>query len=234
MGEVAQTLRKHEFNIRPRGPFGIGFSLKIRHTPDPIRYYAEREVETPLKCERCTLDYAIYGLFAFCPDCGTHNSLQILSKNFEVISKLILLGEGADADVVSQLTTDALENAVSTFDGFGREVCRVAAPQCSDPAKAAAISFQSIEGARQRILDLFGFDFASKLTPDEWIHVVRCFKKRHVIAHKLGVMDVMYVQSASDPNAIAGRKVSVSREEIESLGRSLARIGEHLTKQLGL
>jgi hypothetical protein len=110
----------------------------------------------------------------------------------------------------------------------------VAASKSSDSAKAAAISFQSIESARQRVQDLFGVDLASPLTVDEWTHTVRCFKKRHVIAHKLGVMDAQYVQKADDPNAIAGRKVSVSKDEVESLGRSLGRIGEHLTKQLGL
>ena len=31
-------------------------------------------------------NYAIYGVFSFCPDCGSHNSLRILRKNIEVIS----------------------------------------------------------------------------------------------------------------------------------------------------
>jgi hypothetical protein len=85
-----------------RGAFGIGFSLMICHTPEPIpyylepiRYYVEREIETPLTCERCTLDYPIYGVFAFCPDCGSHTSLQILQKNFEVISSIGYSASGA-------------------------------------------------------------------------------------------------------------------------------------------
>ena len=236
MGEAAKQLKKHEFSIPARGAFGIGFSLKIRHTPEPIRYYAEREVETLLQCDRCTLDYAVYGVFAFCPDCGAHNSVQILTKNFEVISKLIRLGESADADtdVASQLVTDALENAVSAFDGFGREVCRVAASRSADPAKAAAISFQNLEGSRQRVQDLFGLDISTPLRPEEWAVVARCFKKRHVIAHKLGVMDEQYVQSAGDPDAVAGRKVRISKDEVQELGRLLARIADYLTAGLGI
>jgi len=113
MAEAAQQLKKHEFNIPARGAFGIGFSLKISHTPEPIRYVVEREIETSLTCDRCALDYAIYGVFAFCPDCGSHNSLQILRKNIEVISKLMRLGQDADADVAEHLISDALENAVS-------------------------------------------------------------------------------------------------------------------------
>jgi hypothetical protein len=102
-------------------------------------------------------------------------------KNIEVISKLVRLGQDADADVAEQLISDALENAVSAFDGFGREVCRVADPRSTDPAKASLISFQNIEGARHRVQDLFSVDIASTPTPGEWTHVALCFKKRHVM-----------------------------------------------------
>jgi len=82
-----------------------------------------------------------------------------------VISKLVRLGQDADADVAEQLISDALASAVSAFDGFGRDVCRVAGPRSIDPTRAAAISFQNIEGARQRVQDLFSVDIASPLTP---------------------------------------------------------------------
>jgi hypothetical protein len=29
MKEAAERLKKHEFDIKPKGPFGIGISLKI-------------------------------------------------------------------------------------------------------------------------------------------------------------------------------------------------------------
>jgi hypothetical protein len=234
MAEAAQRLKKHEFNFPAKGAFGIGFSLKISHTPEPIRYVVEREIETPLTCDRCTLDYAIYGVFAFCPDCGSHNSLQILRKNIEVISKLVQLGQGADPDVAEQVISDGLENAVSAFDGFGREVCRVAGPRSKDPTKAVSISFQNIDAARERLQDLLGVDIASPLTPGEWMHVTLCFKKRHVVAHRLGVMDEQYVRAANDPDAVVGRKVRLTRAEVENLNHLLERIGEHLTQQLSL
>jgi hypothetical protein len=234
MAEAAQQLKKHEFNIPARGAFGIGFSLTISHTPEPIRYVVEREIETPLTCDHCRLDYAIYGVFAFCPDCGSHNSLQILRMNIEVISKLIQLGQNADADLAEQLISDALVNAVSAFDGFGREVCRLAAPRSKDPTKATSISFQNIEGARQRVRDLFSIDIASPLTHGEWARVALCFKKRHLIAHKLGIRDEQYVRTSNDPHAVAGRKVRLAKADAEELSRLLERIGDHLMQQLGL
>jgi hypothetical protein len=63
-----------------------GVSLKVkRGTPLPIKYYREQKVETEVICENCTLRYAIFGVFGWCPDCGAHNSFQILTKNFELV-----------------------------------------------------------------------------------------------------------------------------------------------------
>ena len=58
--------------------------------------------------------------------------------------------------------------------------------------------------------------------------------KKHVIAHKLGVMDDQYVRTSNDPDAVAGRKVRLTKPEMDELNRLLGRIGDHLTQQLGL
>ena len=78
---VHQDLKALEFDHKPQGAFGIGFSMKVtRYGQHPIRCYREKELETKVTCDKCTLRFAIYGVFGWCPDCGTHNSLQILSK----------------------------------------------------------------------------------------------------------------------------------------------------------
>src|SRR5438874_4023162 len=65
---VHADLKSLEFEHKPRGMFGIGVSMKVsRSAPQPIRYYRERELETHVVCDHCTLRYAIYGVFAWCP-----------------------------------------------------------------------------------------------------------------------------------------------------------------------
>lgn len=70
--------------------------------------------------------------------------------------------------------------------------------------------------------------------PGEWTNVALCFKKRHLIAHKLGVMDEQYVRTANDPEAVAGRKVRLAKADVDGLNRLIGRIGDHLMQQLGL
>jgi len=217
---VHEDLKFLEFEHKPRGAFGIGISLKVKEsTPRPIRYYREKQLETEVVCDICTLRYAIYGVFGWCPDCGVHNSLQILTKNLELAKKELTLAESADKELANHLVGDALENVVSAFDGFGREICL---------QKAAEIRFQSLARARRRVHETFGFDFADALGPDEWDQACRVFQKRHLLAHKMGVIDGEYVQRTNDPSAVVGRKVRVSHDEVtsaisivETLGRRL-------------
>jgi hypothetical protein len=217
---MQKDLKSLEFEHKPQGMFGIGISLKVKGSPPrPIRYYREKQLETEVVCDTCTLRYAIYGVFGWCPDCGMHNSLQILTKNFELAKKELKLAESADADLANHLVGDALENVVSAFDGFGREVCS---------RKAADISFQNLPTARRKVQETFGLDFADVLQPDEWEQTCKLFQKRHLLAHKMGVIDEEYVQKAKDLGAVAGRKVHLDHDEVTSAMSQIEALGRRL------
>jgi len=66
--------------------------------------------------------------------------------------------------VADKLIENALEDCVSAFDGFGRELCRVHAPQSLDPARATNMSFQSLARARTEVMNLFRVDLGSAVT----------------------------------------------------------------------
>ena len=100
--------------------YGGGFikiTTSVSGSPSPIRRYREKELETHATCSGCTLEYAVYGAFAFCPDCGEHNSLAILEKNFAVIETMLVLAEAAEGELAQRLVENGLEDIVSAFDG---------------------------------------------------------------------------------------------------------------------
>lgn len=227
-GAVIKDLKSLEFNHRPKGPFGIGFSMKVEGRPRPIRHYSDLELEEEVVCDHCTLRYTVYGTFAFCPDCGQHNSLQILEKNLAVAQKQLDLAASVDGDLSAQLVADALENCVSAFDGFGREACRVSFSKASDPTKASAISFQNLAGAQKNVLALFGVDITAALSATDWTFACRCFQKRHLLAHKMGIVDDAYIKATSDGHATVGRKISIRPEEVVALVTAIQTLGEFL------
>jgi hypothetical protein len=217
---------------RHRGRFGAGIRLQVKERPRPIRYYREKRLETEVTCDRCTLRYAIYGAFGFCPDCGVHNSPQILNKNLDLAEKQVALAGEVDSDLANHLTGNALEDAVSSFDGFGRETCRVRAASAKMPTKADNVSFQNLGGARQRLQELFAVDLAACITTGEWDFACRCFQKRHLLAHKMGVVDEAYLRAAADPAAVLGRKVTINSAEVVTLIALLRNLGASLVGQL--
>jgi hypothetical protein len=225
------TAIAHDFNSHNRGGL-ISLSMEVSGSPEPTLYYREKQLETEVVCENCTLRYAIYGVFGYCPDCGTHNSRQILEKNLELAAKELVLAETAEQEVAEYLIRDALENAVSSFDGFGHETCRIHSNKATDPARAENISFQNLANARQRVNELYSLDLASAVTDAEWDFACCCFQKRHLLAHKMGVIDQAYVDATRDPQAIAGRKVAVEKDEVLKLIDLIKKIGVHLTNTL--
>jgi hypothetical protein len=231
---VLRDLKTMEFDIKPKGGFGIGVSMKVEGRPHPIRHYLEPKLETAVICDQCTLRYAIYGVFAYCPDCGQHNSLQILNKNLELADKQLVLAAGVEGELSGQLVSDVLENVVAAFDGFGREICRLHPSKAKNPSQAECMSFQNLGGAQKSLHLLFGIDLASSLPASDWDFLCRSFQKRHVLAHSMGIVDEKYLSKTGDPHAKLGRKVSILPDEVSTMIDLVRTAGTHLTSSLRL
>jgi len=231
-GALLRDMKSLEFDHPSRGEFGLGISMKVTGQPTPIRHYREKKLETEVVCDQCTLRYMIYGVFGFCPDCRVHNSFQILNKNLELVEKLLAVAETQESQVAQHMVENALGGCVSAFDGFGRETCRVFASKAVKPEKAAEIRFQNIVGARDRVMEQFGIDFAATASPTDWAHVFRAFQKRHLLAHKMGVVDDGYLSATGDSPSLLGRKVCIAAPEVRELVTKLQSLGGELFRLL--
>lgn len=230
---IRKDLKKMEFTQKSKGPLGFEFSLRFKPgSPVPIRHYREKELETEVVCGNCTLRYSVYGVFAFCPDCGQHNSLQIFEKSIQVVAKMVKLAEGKEEEVSRALIENALEDCVSVFDGFGRELCRVYASNMANRTNRTMVErirFQNLEGARRNLRNATGLDICSQVTADEWRTLVRGFQKRHLIAHRMGVVDEDYLAKVPDGKAVVGRRIRVLPEEVRNLLQLVGKVARGLS-----
>ena len=235
-GAFRNELKKMEFDIKPRGAFGIGISMKLKPgQPIPLKRYCERTLETHVCCSNCTLDYSVYGIFAFCPDCGTHNSLQILQKNISLVRKQLSLADAQDdAELKRHLIEDALENCVSSFDGFAREACRITGSRSGDTRHCVNLPFQNLPRAAKRLVSLFGVDITKSVSRAEWNAVHVGFMQRHVLAHRGGVIDQQYLDETGESRNLLGRRVAVTRVDVEHLAGTVLEIGNWLVDKLSL
>lgn len=207
-------------------------SLSIRVSRDaqiPIRHYREKQLETEIICENCTLQYSVFGVFAFCPDCGKHNTLQILKKNLILAEKLLALSQEVDRDMSRHLLENALEDCVSSFDGFGRSLFQIASKELSENDRSAKVSFQNLKNANQTLKAKFAIDMESLMESGDWKFLVTSFQKRHLLAHSMGVVDEEYLSKTSDQSATIGRKIPLDIDSISRLSQLLSDLGEKLT-----
>jgi hypothetical protein len=205
LGELKKLERRPDRNAF------ISLGITVKGEPTPIIHFSERELEERVTCTACTLQYTIYGAFGYCPDCGIHNSQQIVCANFDLSLRLLDLAASADAVVRAKLVENALEDAVSAFDGFGREHCAGVSPK---------LSFQNIDAARTRLQKEAGIDIALGLTQDEWKFVCEQFQKRHLLAHKMGIIDEEFVRKTGSMLEV-GRKVPIDEANVRTLVKTL-------------
>lgn len=231
---LIKDLKSLEFQHKPKGGFGIGISMSVKGRPTPIRYYREENLETEVLCDQCTLRYTIFGVFGYCPDCASHNSFQILNKNLDLILKLVDIAENQNKEIEQQLIENALEDCVSAFDGFGRETCRVLSNRLNKIKRTIDIRFQNISAARDKVKKSFGIDFGSLLSHEDWKHVISAFQKRHLLAHKMGVIDESYLSATGEANEMLGRKVTITNTDVRSLVIHLKTLGKELHSALDI
>lgn len=230
---VLRELKKLEFDIKPRGSFGIGLSMRVEDVvPEPLHIYSEKNLETDITCGNCTLKYAVYGVFAYCPDCGEPNTLQIFHENIKVIHKAIEKAKSADPKLAQNMIENAFEDCVSTFDGFGRELCSLHSTKSKFPDKIHKITFQNLDGAKENFKIQFEVDLEQGLTDQEWNVANISFQKRHVLSHRLGFIDEEYIRRSGDTMAVLGKKVSITSDDVLALIPIIEKLAGYMVNSL--
>ena len=210
----------------------LKLSMDVKTSSVLVRFPTEPELETDVECSSCTLEFAVYGVYGFCPDCGRHNVQQFLQSNLQIAARMLELRETVETSLRNTLVVNALTSVVAALDGFGREVCRAFASKSSDPPKAEEIRFQNLARAQTQVKGLFGIDIASSTPYVDWRTAIRCFQKRHLLEHRSGVVDEEYLDRANDASARLGRKISLSASEVEELIDIVRNLGKHIFSEM--
>ena len=149
----------------------------------------------------------------------------------EVVGKMLDLASSLEQELSTNLVENALEDCVSAFDGLGRELCRVYRHHVLNSINANRIRFQNLSEARASVQKVFGVDLAQSCEGEAWRQAVELFQKRHLIAHKMGVVDKEYVDRTGDTNAKIGRKIAVNAVEVQQLADMLSLVAENIFNQ---
>ena len=195
----------------------------------PLEYYQEKEVETYVVCDNCGLEFAIYGVFANCPDCGKLNASIIFRKSIEVAGKRFnLLGLiKNDVELQEAILEDALSSGVSAFDAFGKAL-QSRYPHIF-PQRPKNL-FQNLKALSDTLLESIGKSLLDMIGKEKFDFLFKMFQVRHIYEHNIGVIDDDFVRKIPALGYLKGRKYLLKRDEVEKFLSTVLEAAEAILK----
>jgi hypothetical protein len=213
-----------------RGPIQIRVEVRHQWRSIPLALYREREVETDVTCQECGLQFAVFGVFATCPDCTGMNASAVFHKSMEAARRRLSLLDGdLDSEMIEGLLSDALGSAVGAFDAVGKELRR-RFPGLLPPTPHNL--FQNVEALSAALGKATERSLAEALGEEQYTSLTRMFQVRHVYEHSLGVVDAQAINKVPGLAAWRGRKYVLARREVESFLQSLSEAYDALVRLL--
>lgn len=210
----------------------IQFKVKTTGFNFPLKYYQERELETYVICDYCGLEFAIYGVFANCPDCARLNALVVFKKSIEVAKKRLKLIDSLDRPEKAfkeAIMEDALSGGISAFDGFGKAL-RTKYP--NKLTKRPKNLFQNIIALSDCLKKTCDKSLSDLINKNEFEFLLKWFQVRHIYEHNMGVVDGDCVKIIPGMKYLKGKKYALDQNEIKKFLDELEKAGDKLMKFL--
>jgi len=219
---------------RPSRTSLIEIKFSVNLPTFQVHSYRESDVETPVTCTNCGLEFAVFGVFAFCPDCGQLNAFEVFEACLEVCRRRLRLLElpetAADQELVKAILVDALGSAVAAFDALGKKLRQARSDIFPEKPKNL---FQNIAALDRSLEKATGVGVAARLGSDEFSDLARLFQVRHIYEHNLGVVDEEFAAKVPAYRHLKGRLYPLSREDVEHLLELLGQLASSLKNDFG-
>lgn len=191
---------------------------RFRRTVTP--FYKERKVDSELICPDCNTVFQVFGIFGYCPGCGSENML-VYDANLSVIKH-----ELANSQDKQRALRHVYSDLVATFESFCQKLAKSVTPKTT--------RFQSLSETRRFFKEHLNVDILDGLSDNEHLLLRRFFQKRHVNEHAGGIINENYVAKIPQDKKLLNTKVQMSLEEFETaallLRQILGTLSHHVNK----
>jgi len=210
------------------------FSIKVRTRGFnlPIKYYAEKDLETTVECGTCGLVFAIYGVFAVCPDCSRPITMSMFKKSLEVARKRLSVLEripSQESELREALLTDTLSGTVATFDSLGKRL-REEFPAIFP--KRPRNLFQNLDALCHALEENASINLKDIVREGNYSRIHYLFQVRHIWVHNFGEADESFVQKTSCDPSLLGTKIIPSENEVSEFLGLIEDLGVRLRERL--
>lgn len=215
---LADFKRNVERQNQPAGRSLLSIRVSVTVPDFPTHLYQEAELETDVTCDHCALEFAVYGVFASCPDCGQLNVFQAFRTSLAVCRRRLALldldATQADPAIGKAIVRDALGQAVASFDGLGKKL-RMLRPAVFP--KQPKNLFQNLAALDACLTTAYGYGIEARLGGTGRDALVRLVQVRHLYEHNMGVVDDEFVTKVPTAALLRGRLYPIARGDVEQL-----------------
>ena len=178
--------------------------------------YREHKVDSELLCPECSFRFQVFGIFGFCPGCGTENML-VYDANLSIIRQEI-----ENSDSPKRALRHAYGDLVSTF--------QITCSRKAERFDAVKPSFQELLSTRKFFKQSAGVDILHPLPNADLLTLRRVFQKRHVCQHADGKVTKQYIKKIPEDRELIGQDVQLSLTEFEEGARVLRQVLDRLCR----
>lgn len=217
--DAALSADADAFNRAQRGSTGL-ISMSMSFSPDspPI------QLSTPVldamrqrySCSECACAFATVGAGFFCPACGKESHLSTfddtiaharftLGKVDELASFAESSGSpGSAALVRRELVEATILRLVAAFQTFA-ELTYLSVP--GHVGKLKKNVFQRLDDSSTLWKNLIGEGYQELLSTEQYDDLVRLFQQRHLLEHRGGIVDAIYIAKSGDMTYAVGQRL---------------------------
>lgn len=236
---IAEDARR--FNRKQRPGF-IQLSMSVGPAPHSIVVPtdAAKAMRQKFLCEVCGCYYASIGVAFFCPACGHNSAISMFGQTIETVRQVvsmatsirITLATAFDEDIaqnsVRYMLEDSLGRLVSAFQQFS-EALFDKLPGVTSVKRRKNV-FQNLSESSILWKSAVGKGYEDILSPTELQELESLFQRRHLIAHRSGLVDQEYIDKSGDKSYTIGQRLVISESAVLRLAELVFNLSNELRR----
>lgn len=227
---------------RSQRPGFIQISMSVNRGTSSIIVPVEalEAMRQQFACEVCGCQYASIGASFFCPACSHNSAILTFSKTIETTRKIVAqapsirttLAKEFDDDLAQDSVRITLEDSLVRLVGAFQQYADALfdmLPNC-DSYKHRKNIFQNLTESSALWRSAVGKGYENILLASELENLESLFQRRHLIAHRNGIVDQEYLDKSKDRTYSIGQRLVVQDTDILRLADLLSKLAEELRK----
>lgn len=227
------------FNSQQKPGF-VTLSMSYTRDSEPIivPIEAAKVMRQRFVCDACGCHYAAIGAAFFCRACGHDSAVALFDQTINATQQTITSLASFQQSLAAEYNEDVAKNSVrlileesltrlvSAFQHLAEELFKQSPKSAG--IKTRRNVFQKLSESSELWKQVTGKGYDDLLSAREIAELELLFQKRHLIAHRNGIVDQEYIDKSGDRAYSPSQRLVIQVETVLRLAELLSKLGAQL------